>query len=325
MRRSRPGRAARPGLRGRLLPVASLAVSLAAGLAAAGLATACADPARMAVERGDRLLAEGRLEPAIAEYRLSLRQGGDDPRLLLRLGDAYARSGEVDETVRLFGALLERDSAYRYQVAATLNGLARQALERGARESMRRALRPLAGWDVGLIDVDLRLALARLNAAEGEYALALALFLSIPRDLENPPPTVPYEIGRAYEELGGCVDAIPYFERFLSRVGGRSEDAPSARWHLGNCLFLAAEGDRSVGRPRSALAKLDRMVELGVPLTLLERAQYLRGELLLGLGNPDEALDAYNAILRLNPSRTGFLSRRAEERIREIRHGGEDL
>lgn len=276
------------------------------------------------MSRGDRLLGEKRWDAAIAEYRLALRQGGESSGVLLKLGDAYARSGDVDESVTLFQALVDRDSTYRYEVAAELSRVARRALARGQRESMRRALRPLAAWDLGLVPGDLRLELARQEAADGDYARALPLYLSILTDSTSFETVVDYEIGRAYEELGGCVEAASYFARFLAAVGRRSEDASGARWHLGNCLFLAAEGDRAGGRPRSALEKLSRMVELGVPLTLLDRAQYLRGELLLGLGNPDGALEAYQAVLKLNPSRTGFLSQRAEERIRQIRHRNED-
>lgn len=290
-----------------------------------GSAAACSDPAQQAMLRGDRFLGEGQLDAAIAEYRLAMRQGEESPEILLKLGHAYARSGEVDESVRLFEALLERDSSYRYQVASELSEVARRALDRGARENMRRALRPLATWNLGLIPADLRLVLARLDAEDGEYSRALPLYFSVLGDTVDLDPAVHYEVGRAYEELGGCKEALFHFERYLTHVGRRSEEASGARWHLGNCLFLAAEEDRAAGRPRSALEKLEKMVALSVPLTLLDRAHYHRGELLLGLGNPDGALEAFRTVLRLNPSRTGFLSRRAEERIREIRHGREDV
>lgn len=314
------------------------------------LTAACGDPGREALERGDRLLGEGRVEAAIAEYKLARRQGGESPEVLLRLGHAYAASGDVDESVRHYEALLERDSAYRWQAAADLSEGARRALWRGAAESMVRALQPLADFDLGLVPRDLRLALARHHGRDGEHGLALPLYLSVlhsdplpPREAgdgppgeregegDGPPdagpdgaevpPDVYYEVGRAYEELGGCAEAVAWFDRYLSEAGRRAPEATSARWHLGNCLFLAAEEDRAAGRPRTALEKLERMVELGVPQTVLDRAHYLRGELLLGLGDPEGALGAYREVLRLNPSRSGFLVRRAEERIRDIRYG----
>lgn len=318
------------------------------------LLAACGGPGRQALERGDRLMGNGSVEAAIAEYKLAARQGGASPEVLLRLGHAYAAAGDVHGSVRYYGALLERDSSYRWQAATDLSEAARRALRRGAAENMVRALEPLAAFDLGLVPRDLRLALARHHGRDGEHALALPLYLSVLSEtgaaLEGEaagsgagdggsadgaapaaerragmPPDVYYEVGRSYEELGGCVEAVAWFERYLSEVDRRGPEATSARWHLGNCLFLAAEEDRAAGRPRSALQGLDRMVELGVPQTLLDRAHYLRGELLLGLGEPERALRAYQEVLRLNPSRSGYLVRRAEERIRDIRYGFQNL
>ncbi len=318
----------------------------------------CGGSGDAALERGDRLLGEGSVDAAIAEYRLARRQVGESPAVLLRLGHAYALAGDVDASVRHYETLLERDSSYRWQAAADLSEAARRAMRRGAAENMVRALEPLAGFQIGLVPRDLRLALARHHGRDGEHERALPLYLSVLSEAgatgseadpggEGPeagedspsgaevadaaapgvglsvPPVVYYEVGRSYEELGGCVEATSWFERYLEEAGRRAPEATSARWHLGNCLFLAAEEDRGAGRPRGALAKLDRMVRLGVPQTLLDRAHYLRGELLLGLGEPQRALEAYQEVLRLNPSRSGFLVRRAEERIRDIRFGFE--
>lgn len=296
---------------------------------------ACGDPAGAALERGDELLAEGRVEAAIAEYRLALRQGGESPELLLRLAHAYAVGGDVDASVRHYEALLGRDSSYRWQAAADLAGAARRALARGTPEGMVRALEPVARIHLGLVPPDLRLALARHHGRQGDHERALSLYLSLlagepgedagEEDDLPLPPAVFYELGRAYEDLGACGEAIRWFERYLTEAGRSAAEASSARWHLGNCLFHAAEEDRAAGRPRRALESLERLVELGVPQTLLDRAHYLRGELLLGLGEPERALEAYREVLRLNPSRTGYLVRRAEERIRDIRFGVQNL
>jgi tetratricopeptide (TPR) repeat protein len=279
---------------------------------------ACGDPGGEAIRRGDRLLAEGRTEAAIAEYRLARRQAGETPRVLLRLGHAYAAAGDVDESLRHFHALLAQDSSHLPQVAMDLAAAARGARERGARETMARALQPLGGPRLGLIPVDLRLSLARYHWEDGEYARALPLYLSVLADTARATPPALYETARAYEELGGCTESLEYFEAYLRRAGRDAGERNAARWHLGSCLFAAAEADREGGHPRAALRKLDRMIELGVPQTLLDRAHFLRGELLLALGDRDEALASYRQVLRLNPTRSGLLVRRAEDRIRDI-------
>lgn len=290
-------------------------------LVAALLTAGCGDAAQDSLRRGDRLLAEQRLEAAVAEYRLARRQAGAQPQILLRLGHAYALLGDVDASLRHYDSLLVRDSSYRYQAASDLSWAARRALERDAPENMVRALEPVVDWSMGLIPPDLRLALARHYWEDGEYARALPLFLSVLQTSEDVPPLVYYETARAYEELSGCSESLELFETFLSRGGSGAPEYQSARWHYGNCLFRAAEEDRAAGRPQAALTKLERMVELGVPQTLLERAHFYRGEMLLALGEPEEALAAYRRVLDLNPTRSGFLVRQAEQRIRDIRFG----
>ena len=285
--------------------------------------TACGDAGRESLLRGDRLLAAGDTDAAVAEYKLAMRQSGESPEILLRLGHAYALGGDVDDSFRYYGSLLAQDSSYRYQVAADFAALGRAALERGTRDNMARALQPLLDWSFGLIPEDLQLELARYFWDEGDYTRALPLYLEALADTAGDSaeidPRVYYETGRAYEELGGCARSLEYFEEYLSAVERSGEDRAGAEWHFGRCLFDVALEDRAAGRPGTALDRLDRMVELGVPQTLMDRAHFNRGELLLTLGDTEGALAAFEQVLRLNPARSGPLVQRAEQRIRQIR------
>ncbi|MGH7541138.1 MAG: tetratricopeptide repeat protein, partial [Gemmatimonadota bacterium] len=231
---------------------------------------------------------------------------------------AYSERGDVDEALGYYEALLAQDSSYRYQAAADLAALAERARDRGASENMARALQPLLAWGPGYVPTDLRRSLAHHYWRDGDYARSLALHLAVLGDSAEVEPGAYYETGRAYEELGGCERALPYFEEYMVRAGPRDEEMDSARWHYGNCLFLAADADRAAGRPRGALDKLDRMVRLGVPRTYLDDAHFLRGEMLFALGDVESALGAYRRVLDLNPARSGALVRSAEARIRQI-------
>jgi tetratricopeptide (TPR) repeat protein len=286
---------------------------------------ACGGPSDQSLTRGDRLLAAGDLDAAVAEYKLALRQRGDEPDVVLRLAHAYALRGDVDEALRHYRDLIARDSSYRFQAAADLSTLARQALSEGAPDNMARALLPVWDWGLGLVPPDLKLALAHHLWRDTDYARSLPLYLSA---LEEPvddsllrAPTLYYEMGRAYEALGGCRTALGHFERYLDAASSSAPEWAGARWHYGNCLFTLAQEDRAAGRPGAALQKLDRTVSLGVPQTVIDRAHLLRGELLLALGEPERALDAYEEVLRLNPARSGPLVQQAELRIRQIRFG----
>ena len=297
------------------------AVAVVLGLALS--AAACAGGGETALDRGDRLWAQGDEEAAIAEYRLARRQRGDEPGVLLRLAHAYASRGDVSTSVRYYADLLEADSSHRYQAAADLAATARSALDRAGRDRMARALEPVVPLGLDLIPRDLRLELARHHTERQEFQQALPLYLSV---LEEDPEVgrrVYYETARAFQELGGCREALGHFERYVEGIEDGGGDVGGARWHYGSCLYEVAQEDWRRGRDSAALGRLDRLVRLGTPQTLMDRAQYLRGELLLRAGREEEALEAYREVLRLNPARSDPLARSAEEKVRRIRYGYE--
>ncbi|MDE2721700.1 tetratricopeptide repeat protein [Candidatus Palauibacter polyketidifaciens] len=294
-----------------------------AGVLAALAVAACEDPVDRSVVRGDRYLAVGDADMAIAEYLLARRVSGDTDDLLLRLGQAHAARGDVDEALTVYETLAERDPRLRHQAAASLAGLAWSAQERGAAENMSRALQPLVDWGLGYLPADLQRSLAAYHAAEGDYARALSLRLALLAGEGEPEPAVLYDVGLAYEQLGACTRALPFYRSFLEAMEESRSNPEDARYRYGNCLYVSAAEDRAEGRPAAALEKLTEMVELGEPRTHMVEAHFLIGELHLALGQTDEALVNYARVLELNPTRTHALVRRAEERIRQIRFGFE--
>ncbi|WP_420635335.1 tetratricopeptide repeat protein [Candidatus Palauibacter sp.] len=294
-----------------------------AGVLIALALAGCEDPVDRSIVRGDRYLAVGDTDMAIAEYLLAQRVRGDTDDLLLRLGHAYAARGDVDEVIAVYQTLTDRDPGLRHQAAASLAGLAWAARERGAGENMSRALQPLLGWGLGYLPADLQRSLAARYADEGDDARALSLRLALLAEEGDPDPAVLYEIGLAYEQLGACTRALPFLRKFLETAEDSDPNRDAAGFQYGECLFESADEDRAEGRPGAALEKLDEMVELGVPRPRMVDAHFQRGELRLALGELDEALASYAMVLELNPTRTHALVRRAEERIRQIRFGFE--
>ena len=289
-------------------------------VALTAIVSACGGSPDDAIERGDRLYGAGQTDAAIAEYRLAFRQRGPEPEVLLRLGEAYAGRGEAEASLRYVRILLDADSTYVFQAAAILSKAARVALEKGAPDNMARALSPVERIGIGLIPPDLQLALARHYAGLSDYGRALPLFLAA-AEADSLPLGVALETARTFQELGGCREALGYFERYLGQGSRRNTDRAGARWQYGNCLFEVAEEERRRGRNNSARSHLDALIEQGVPRTLLDRAHFERGEIRLAAGEYESAETDFLAVLELNPARSGPLVQMAEERIREIRYG----
>ena len=283
---------------------------------------ACSDAARDAIKRGDQMLGEDNAEAAIAEYKLALRHRPDDPDVMVRLGHAYAVSGQIDGTLRYYVPLLAGDTTYRDQIAADLVEVARAARDRGSRANMVRALAPLLSQGAGHVPADLRLDQARYLWELADYERALPLYLSVLDQqvgIEVPAVTW-FETARAFEELGTCGESLTYFARYLQQAPRDAPERGSAEWHYGNCLYQVAEQNWETGRGQATLTNLDRLIALGVPRTLLDRAHFLKGEVLLAGGQEAAALQEYLEVLRLNPARSGPLVPLAEERVRELRY-----
>jgi len=271
-----------------------------------------------AVDRGDRLLAAGHADAALAEYKLALRQLGQEPEILLRLGHAYAATGDVDASLEYLRPLLASGPEYQFQVAAELSEAARVARELGSPDNMARAMEPVLELGIGLIPEDLRYPLAGYYAELSDWNRAIPLYLAV-LEGEDPPAVAVLETGRAFQEVGGCREALGYFERYMETASRR--DRSETSWEYGSCLYEVAMEDRARGRPADAADRLDRLIDQGVPRNLLDKAHYNRGEIRLQFGDLAGAESDFLAVLELNPVRTGPLVRLAEERIREIRFG----
>ncbi|MDH3297316.1 MAG: tetratricopeptide repeat protein [Gemmatimonadota bacterium] len=273
-----------------------------------------------AAERGDRLLASGSVDEAIAEYKLALRQNGEDADVLIRLGITYAKRGEVEAALQYFRRTLEQDSTYWDAVAVELTEAARVAKDQGSPDNMARALEMAQRMGAEFLPLDLKLELAAYYVEVSDYGRALPLYLSALESGETGPETW-LAAARAFQESGGCREGLAYFKRYLESPAARRADGSAARWQYGQCLFEVAEQDRLAGRSSPALQNLDLLIRQGVPRTLLDRAHFARGEILRRIGNLAAAQGEYQMVLDLNPALTGPLVRVAQERIREIRYG----
>ena len=299
------------------------------GLLALPVLAACQDN-EPAIARGDRLWADSSYADARAEYRLAVAQRGDE-EALLRLAHAYARTGDLGQTLETYEALLDRDPLYADQAVVDFLGLARRALDRGDEAGAAMAvdaalrIRPV----IQLPQLDL--PLARHYAERGDPERALTYYqralTAMPADST---PRLLYEMGLLEENRGRCERATELFRGFReqARQAGSNEYrgrwrslVTESRWHLGNCAFELARESRERGNVTQVLAHLETVISLGEPENLLDQAWFDRGETLYALGRFEEALASYRTVLERNPSRTGQLVERARKRIDEIRFG----
>lgn len=301
----------------------SLPASLAVVVAFLLLAGACTPSVGEynAVLRGDRAFAAGDVDGALAEYRLAVLEGSEEPEVYGRLAHTYARMGRVDEAADNYALAAEQDSLWADQAVADLLVLARGAAERsdlyGVASAMQRALE----FRPGLTAADLSLPLARHYARSGQPGRAIPFFqralAAVPPDSAAP---IMYETGVAYEEVGDCGRAVIFFEQYRKTIPRWQRD--EVNWHVGNCSYRYATTLLEEGRLESALRHLDLALEIGEPRNILARAWFDKGRILSLMGACSEALNAYRQVAAVDVAGTGSLVSRAQGRIDDIRFGG---
>jgi tetratricopeptide (TPR) repeat protein len=286
----------------------------------AAASTACGDP-ESAIARGDRLWADSSHAEALAEYRLGYQRNKDSDELLARVAHGYAVMGELARAKQHYAALLERSPGYTDQAVFDYMTLARQAQERSDRFGLAGAVEAAVSLRPGLPVSDLSAGLARYYAGAGDTGKALEYY---ERALASAPPDsvagLLFEIASTHETRGSCAEAITMFNAFRTRTAD-AEKADQARWHVGSCSWDLAKKAEQAGDTASALGHLSNVIELGVPQNALEEVWFRRGELLLGQGRRDEALQSYMRSLEYNRAGTGQIAERAQRRMDELRFG----
>jgi tetratricopeptide (TPR) repeat protein len=269
--------------------------------------------------RGDEAFARDSLEQALAEYRLAVRQGGDNADVLARVAHTYVALGRVPDASLYYDSAASADDKWADMGAADLVRLARAASERGDLFQMSAAMEAARSLKPGIAVADLTLPLARHYFQIGEYGRALPLYQRALTERGNP-GAVLSEVGRRYFEIGDCKNALTYLERY--REVAEPEDLPDVNLSIGGCgLRLAKE----LRRPdadneilQDALRYVNRTLELGEPRNQQADAWFEKGEILNELGDCDAALQAYDQV-RSTGSRTTQLVERARQRIEAVR------
>ena len=281
-----------------------------------------------AVQRGDEAFAQANYEEALAEYRLAIRQGADDPYVTARVAHTYARMGRVDDAGAYYADAAARDPDLIDQAISDLMHLAMIARDENDSFAMATAVESALQLRPGVGVGGMSLSLARHYYRNGEYGRALPFYqMALTDAVDDSQPDVVFEVGVAHDEIGDCENALLFFERFVAMV--RPWERSEAEWHIGKCAHTIAKGllDQALEEDSQqmqaelerALKLVNRVVEVGQPQTIQAQALFEKGEILDGLGRCQEAMDAYSQVRFVDQA--GTLRVLAQDRFDEIRFG----
>lgn len=280
------------------------------------------------VRRGDVAFAQGQFDEALAEYRLAVRQGGDDADVLARVAQTYAMMGRVDDAGSYYAEAAALDPDLADQAVSELMRMANEARRSDDRFAMATAVETALRLRPGLGVGDMSLDLARHYFRSGQYGRALPFYQKAMAEATDSAPDIVFEVGQAYEEIGDCQHALVFFERFRTMV--RPWERGEVDWYIGTCAFSRARELRTASAagltPDAARSELDRALtlvertlEVGEPRNIVGQAWFEKGEILSELGECEAAMEAFSQVRYADAS--GALVDRAQDRFDELRFG----
>jgi len=307
------------------MPLRSTLRNALTALAAALVAACSAGTAdeESSLRRGDQAFAQGKYDEALAEYRLAVRQGADDPQTLARVAHTYAMMERVDDAGAFYADATARDSTLTDQAVADLMRLAGDARARRDRFAMASAVETALRLRPGLGVQDMSLDLARHYFQNGEYGRSLPFYQKALAEVgDSASSEIVFEVGQAYEEIGDCEHALVFFERFREMV--RPWQRGEVDWYIGTCAFNLAREVRSASQVTEdeldkALERINRALEVGEPRNIQAQAWFEKGLILSDLGDCQGAMDALAQVR--NADNAGALVNRAQAIYDEIRFG----
>jgi len=280
-----------------------------------------------AVRRGDEAYALGNFDEALAEYRLAIRQGFDEPAVTARVAHTYALMDRVDDAGSYYVDAVARDTTLVDQAVGDLMHLARQAWSTGDRFAMATAVETALELRPGVGVGEMALPLARHYYESGQYGRALPFYQKAMAEADDSLPEIVFEVGVAHDEIGDCEHALVFFERFREMV--RPWEQGEVDWYIGRCAFDLARGLLEEARSTSseqaeeeleeALRLVDRTLAVGEPRNIQAQAWFEKGEILAELGECEVAMEAFSQVRYADQG--GSLIERAQARFDEIYFG----
>ena len=260
-------------------------------------------------------ITKGLYDRAQAEIARVLSRGGDKVIGMVLAGDGFAAQGLHGEALDRYRRALDMEAANTY----ARQGTARSLLALGRAEEARPYAEALV--EAGSTDVNLLLLAAEARVASLDQPGAREILVSLLKS-EGRNANVLKRVGDLYAALGDSSDAVSAYRGSLAiderqvetrvalgRLLAKAGDDTAAIRELETVLVTAPSHDAAVvelvgpyrrtGRSRSALPRVVALIRRDV---YHFAALIALGEILIDLARENDALNAFERVLRFDPN-----------------------
>jgi tetratricopeptide (TPR) repeat protein len=285
----------------------------------AGLAAGCSGSEKRMVREAETLLERGEFEEAVFFCRRLLKRHPDSPRGLFVLGSAKLHLGQDVEAEAAFERSLQAGGTTGKELGALYLELGLESSRGGSPVRGRRRLMQAHAYDPGLEFGRLDYAVADAYYDQGDFESAIPLYR---RALASDSDTTVAEsalfrLAASLEAVGREDEARDVYGRFLSHYPG-SERKERALARLQNLYYTRAEEEFEAGRLEECLSLLREVLRYASNPLMRDRARFLMGQVFEGMGEYEEARNAYMEIVSTANVGSMRIRERALDRLEQF-------
>lgn len=246
---------------------------------------------------------------------ISLRQEKNSEIQYL-LGYCYLRKNEHAEAIRYFKTSLEVDTTFKDSIIRVYNILSQNALKINEPERALFLYQEITKIIPEYEQASRLFLIGNLNFDNGNHVASIKAYTralqidSTSQEAANAKP----RLIRALAATGDFVAALS-----MADAAYRQLKTTANLLLLSEIKFTLAMKHFSAGTLDSAEIYFGQIIVSQEPKSLLDKAYYYTAEIYYIRGNHEAALELYKKVLRLDPYQKGEMTRKAKERIDEMK------
>ena len=266
------------------------------------------------IHNARKFIAEWNYDRALTEI-ISMRKD-KDPEIQYIIGYCYLRKNEYAEALDYFTASLAIDTTFKDSIIRIYTALSQNALKINEPERALFLYQEIAKIVPEYEQANNLFLIGDLNYENGNHEAAIRAYR---RALQI--DSTSQEARNAKPKLTRALAATGDFAPALSMALAEYEKLKTAA-----NLLLVSEIQLSLGTKHFSAGKFDsaeiyfgHIIANGEPKSMLDDAYFYTAEIYYARSNFDLALELYKKVVRLDPYQKGEMTKKAKERMKEIK------
>jgi len=263
------------------------------------------------LKKAEKFLKEGKIEEAEYLALDYLKKNKTNSKALLLLADIYLANGEYYKSLQILKKIPEKE-IYKEKILENTKYIFEKT-KYSAKEIAIEAAEIILLLLPDYYEKEFHSYLGKIYLKKGKILEAEKIFKRI------------WEKEKDYESLLNLLNLFYEKGEYL-KIIALKEEIPEKylrderiNFIIGNSLFEISKIYYTEGKIDSALTFIDKFLEIKTPSLKVAEAYYIKGEILLLMGDTISAIENFYNVIKENPGKETILFKKVKGRLKELK------